>query len=171
MAGSGLFALGLRKPFLRPDRPFLARVIQANRQSRAPTWHEARESSWNYTLFGKASGERKPAMSISMVITRETLDENGMERWAINGRSYNPADKPEVLRRNHPYRILFKNLTEEDHRLHLHRARFELTSVQRKPIADVMKDVVVIRGYEAVESILCPSGRDRYSFIAINRCI
>ncbi len=150
----GIWILGEIDPQVREKG--LGIVVEYAGQSGRPTWHEARESTWDYSLFGKKREERKLAESIPMVITRGASDENGMERWAINGRSYNPTDKPEALRRNHRYRFVFENRTEEDHPLHLHRARFELTDVQGKSTAGLMKDVVVVKGYQSVEVDFVP---------------
>ena len=46
------------------------------------------------------------------------------------------------------YRLKFSNASDDIHPLHLHRHSFELTRVGGKPTAGVMKDVVMLGGFQ-----------------------
>jgi FtsP/CotA-like multicopper oxidase with cupredoxin domain len=46
------------------------------------------------------------------------------------------------------YRLRLRNATDDTHPLHLHRHTFELTSFAGHPTAGVMKDVVMIGGFQ-----------------------
>ena len=144
----GVWILGSTDPDMREKG--LGVVIEYANRHGLPIWNEAPESTWDYTKFGKGKAEQKTDEQIPMVIDRAEPDNNEMERWSINGRSYNANDKPSALQRGRRYRLIFKNRTEEAHPLHLHRARFELANVNGKSTAGVMKDVVVVKGFQTV---------------------
>jgi FtsP/CotA-like multicopper oxidase with cupredoxin domain len=46
------------------------------------------------------------------------------------------------------YRLKFRNASDDIHPLHLHRHSFELTQIGGKPTAGVMKDVVMLGGFQ-----------------------
>jgi FtsP/CotA-like multicopper oxidase with cupredoxin domain len=49
------------------------------------------------------------------------------------------------------YRLRFHNASDDIHPLHLHRHSFELVHIGGKPTAGVIKDVVMLGGYQDVE--------------------
>jgi ubiquinone/menaquinone biosynthesis C-methylase UbiE len=49
------------------------------------------------------------------------------------------------------YRLKFRNASDDIHPLHLHRHSFELTRIAGKPTAGVIKDMVMLGGYEELE--------------------
>ena len=49
------------------------------------------------------------------------------------------------------YRLKFRNASDDIHPLHLHRHSFELVHVGGKPTAGVIKDVVMVGGFQEVE--------------------
>src|ERR1700704_1288424 len=49
------------------------------------------------------------------------------------------------------YRLRMHNASDDIHPIHLHRHSFELTKLAGKPTAGVMKDVVMVGGYQEVE--------------------
>jgi FtsP/CotA-like multicopper oxidase with cupredoxin domain len=46
------------------------------------------------------------------------------------------------------YRLKFRNASDDIHPLHLHRHSFELTHIGGKPTAGVIKDVVMLGGFQ-----------------------
>jgi len=56
-----------------------------------------------------------------------------------------------TLHRGKRYRLKFRNASDDIHPLHLHRHSFELTSVAERPTSGVIKDVVMLGGYQEVE--------------------
>ena len=49
------------------------------------------------------------------------------------------------------YRLKFRNTSDDIHPLHLHRHSFELVRVGGKPTAGVIKDVVMLGGFQEAE--------------------
>ena len=49
------------------------------------------------------------------------------------------------------YRLKFRNASDDIHPLHLHRHSFELTRIGGKPTAGVIKDVVMLGGFQELE--------------------
>jgi FtsP/CotA-like multicopper oxidase with cupredoxin domain len=120
-------------------------------------YREPTGAAWDYRLFGEDRENIKPDEVIPMVIDREAVTSmsNGMERWTINGRRYDPRDS-RVLRRGHRYRLVLKNQTGDAHPLHLHRNTFELTGIDGKKTSGLKKDVVLVKGFQTVEVDFTP---------------
>jgi FtsP/CotA-like multicopper oxidase with cupredoxin domain len=55
------------------------------------------------------------------------------------------------LRKGRRYRVRMRNASDDIHPVHLHRHSFELTRIAGKPTAGVMKDVVMLGGYQEIE--------------------
>jgi FtsP/CotA-like multicopper oxidase with cupredoxin domain len=55
------------------------------------------------------------------------------------------------LRQGRRYRLRMRNASDDIHPIHLHRHSFELTKVAGTPFAGIMKDVVMVGGYQEVE--------------------
>jgi FtsP/CotA-like multicopper oxidase with cupredoxin domain len=49
------------------------------------------------------------------------------------------------------YRIRMRNASDDIHPIHLHRHSFELTSLAGKPTAGILKDVLMLGGYQQAE--------------------
>jgi FtsP/CotA-like multicopper oxidase with cupredoxin domain len=111
---------------------------------------------WNYTHFAKAGATCPPPdETFDMLIEKDNAAEEGFNRWTINGVAYPMADEPAPasfhLKQGKRYRIRMRNASDDIHPIHLHRHSFELTSVAGKPTAGVMKDVMMLGGYQEVE--------------------
>jgi FtsP/CotA-like multicopper oxidase with cupredoxin domain len=62
------------------------------------------------------------------------------------------AMKPMVkIREGSRYRLKFRNASDDIHPLHLHRHSFELVRVGGKPTAGILKDVVMLGGFQEIE--------------------
>jgi FtsP/CotA-like multicopper oxidase with cupredoxin domain len=66
-----------------------------------------------------------------------------MDRWMINGKSF-PDTKTEVLTEGRRYRLAFKNKSQDDHPVHLHRHTFELRRIEGKETSGILKDTVLV---------------------------
>jgi len=111
---------------------------------------------WNYSRFGAQGGAVATAdETFDMVFTKDNAAEEGFNRWAINGVAY-PMDSETApatfhLREGRRYRIRMRNASDDIHPIHLHRHSFELTNVAGHPTAGIMKDVVMLGGYQQTE--------------------
>jgi FtsP/CotA-like multicopper oxidase with cupredoxin domain len=55
------------------------------------------------------------------------------------------------LREGRRYRIHMHNASDDIHPVHLHRHSFELASIAGKPAAGILKDVLMLGGYQEAE--------------------
>lgn len=74
--------------------------------------------------------------------------------WTINDVAYpmagGMAPASFHLRQGRRYRVRMRDASDDVHPIHLHRHVFELTNVAGKATAGVMKDVVMVGGYQEV---------------------
>jgi FtsP/CotA-like multicopper oxidase with cupredoxin domain len=70
------------------------------------------------------------------------------------------------LRQGRRYRIHMRNASDDVHPIHLHRHSFELTSLAGKPTAGILKDVVMLGGYQeaAVDFVADNPGMTLFHF-------
>jgi len=119
-----------------------------------PQWTKPKPYKWDYALFGKPGAEpAKPDKTMEFTILKRNGALNGFNQWTLNGEAFSmetmkPMYKVHEGRR---YRLKFRNASDDIHPLHLHRHSFELVRVGGKPTAGVLKDVVMLGGFQEVE--------------------
>jgi len=114
-------------------------------------WIRPEKAVWDYTIFGREPGNAGQADgTFDLHFKKVPGGHGGINRWTINGKSY-PHTDPLRVERGKSYRLIFHNESDDAHPLHLHRHSFELTKVNGKPTAGVMKDTVVVVAYKTVE--------------------
>ena len=110
-----------------------------------------------------------------MIFAKDNAAEKGFNHWTINGVAYPMSNEmaPAAfhLRQDKRYRIGMRNASDDIHPVHLHRHSFELTSLAGNPTAGIMKDVVMLGGYQEVRWILLLTIRGSLCFTAISNCI
>ena len=110
---------------------------------------------WNYARFSKPGSATPPDQTFDMLFAKDNAAMEGFNRWTINGLAYPmsnesvPASFP--VHEGKRYRIRMRNASDDIHPIHLHRHSFELTNVAGQPTAGIMKDVVMVGGYQQVE--------------------
>jgi FtsP/CotA-like multicopper oxidase with cupredoxin domain len=119
-------------------------------------WLPPAKSRWNYTKFGRAGAiAPEPDETFEMTFAKENAAEEGFNRWTINGVAYpmTGAVQPAAfhLREGKRYRLKMRNASDDIHPIHLHRHSFELTKIMGTPTAGVLKDVVMLNGYQEIE--------------------
>jgi FtsP/CotA-like multicopper oxidase with cupredoxin domain len=131
-------------------------VVEYANQKYKPTWNTApKDFHWNYTRFAKPGVDvTPPDETFEMLFTKENAAEQGFNRWAINGVSY-PMENKMVpasfhLKEDKRYRLHMRNASDDIHPVHLHRHSFELTNLAGTSTAGIMKDVVMVGGYQEV---------------------
>ena len=111
---------------------------------------------WNYAHFGNAeAATAQPDEVFDMLFEKQNATIEGFNQWTINGTAY-PMDqmtaKPMFhLREGKRYRIRMKNASDDIHPIHLHRHSFELTRIAGQAMSGLMKDVVMVGGYQEAE--------------------
>jgi FtsP/CotA-like multicopper oxidase with cupredoxin domain len=111
---------------------------------------------WNYALFAKpGTTAATPDDTFDMIFSKDNAAEEGFNRWTINGVSY-PMGGESVpalfhLKQGKRHRIRMRNASDDIHPIHLHRHSFELTRLAGKPTSGIVKDVVMLGGYQEAE--------------------
>jgi FtsP/CotA-like multicopper oxidase with cupredoxin domain len=121
-----------------------------------PQWSAPKPFKWNYTHFGSAAAAAaQPDEVFDMLFAKQNAAMDGFNQWTINGVPY-PMDQMKAksmlhLREGKRYRIRMKNASDDIHPVHLHRHSFEVTRFAGQPMSGLMKDVVMVNGYQEVE--------------------
>ncbi len=115
-----------------------------------PQWVAPRPFRWDYTRFGKTSSPAAPDDTMEFTVVKHNAALDGFNQWTLNGVPFSMETKKPVypIRQGRRYRLKFRNASDDIHPLHLHRHSFELTSVAGKPTSGVIKDVVMLGGYQ-----------------------
>ena len=111
---------------------------------------------WNYGLFAKPGANADPPdETFEMFFAKDNAADDGFNRWTINGMAY-PMSNEMVpasfhLKEGKRYRVHMRNASDDIHPIHLHRHSFELTRIAGKTISGILKDVVMLGGYQEAE--------------------
>ncbi len=118
-------------------------------------WGKPQAAKWDYAQFGHAGPAPKPDDTLDLVFAKDNAADGGFNRWTINGAAYPDtmdATKPLLhLTQGRRYRLRLRNQSDDIHPIHLHRHSFELTRIGGVATAGVMKDVVMLGGYQEAE--------------------
>jgi FtsP/CotA-like multicopper oxidase with cupredoxin domain len=131
-------------------------VVEYAGSSGKAVWLAPPAFRWDYTRFGKAgTTAAAPDETIEMLFEKDNAAEEGFNRWTINGNAFpmSSAVTPTSfhLHEGKRYRIRMRNASDDIHPIHLHRHSFELTQVGGKVTAGILKDVVMLGGYQETE--------------------
>ena len=129
-------------------------VVEYANAKGKPQWTKPKPFRWDYTLFGKANATpASPDETIEITIVKQNAALNGFNQWTLNGEAFSMETmKPMyTVHEGRRYRLKFRNASDDIHPLHLHRHSFELVRVGGKPTAGVIKDVVMLGGFQEVE--------------------
>jgi FtsP/CotA-like multicopper oxidase with cupredoxin domain len=128
-------------------------------RSGQPQWVAPPLFRWSYALFARPVAlARSPDELIEMTFVKDNAAEEGFNRWTINGVAFpNETMSGEMvpaafhLTQGKRYRLRMRNASDDIHPIHLHRHSFELTNLAGTPTAGVLKDVVMLGGYQIYE--------------------
>jgi FtsP/CotA-like multicopper oxidase with cupredoxin domain len=131
-------------------------VVEYAESSGKPAWLAPQAFRWDYTRFGKAgTTATAPDETIEMLFAKDNAAEEGFNRWTINGTAFpmhsGVAPASFHLHEGKRYRVRMRNASDDIHPIHLHRHSFELTKVGGKLTAGILKDVVMLGGYQEAE--------------------
>jgi FtsP/CotA-like multicopper oxidase with cupredoxin domain len=119
-----------------------------------PQWSKPKPYKWDYTIFGKVgAAPTSPDETMDFTIVKHNAALNGFNRWLLNDKAFSMDTMTPVytVQEGRRYRLKFRNASDDIHPLHLHRHSFELVRVGGKPTAGVIKDVVMLGGFQEVE--------------------
>src|SRR5882724_2321188 len=131
-------------------------VVEYAGRSGKPQWIAPPRFHWNYARFAKPGASASaPDETFAMTFVKENAAEEGFNRWTINGVAYPMAGEAAPasfhLKQGKRYRIHMRNASDDIHPIHLHRHSFELTRLGGASTAGILKDVVMVGGYQEVE--------------------
>jgi FtsP/CotA-like multicopper oxidase with cupredoxin domain len=117
-----------------------------------PRWVKPKSATWDYTIFGKGTAP-SPDETINMLFEKNNAALKGFNQWTINGTAFSMDKMTPMfhLHKGKRYRVRMQNASDDIHPVHLHRHSFELVRIAGKPTAGVMKDVVMLGGYQEME--------------------
>jgi FtsP/CotA-like multicopper oxidase with cupredoxin domain len=129
-------------------------IVEYAGHSGKPQWIKPKPFRWDYTRFGKAGAQPpSPDETIEITVVKHNGAENGFSLWTLNGEAFSMETMSPIytVHEGRRYRLKFRNASDDLHPLHLHRHSFELTRVGGKSTAGVIKDVVMLGGFQEVE--------------------
>ena len=129
-------------------------VVEYAGRTGKPLWARPKRFIWDYARFGAADAKAAaPDETIEMVIVKHNAALNGFNQWTINGEAFSMETMTPrfTLRQGRRYRLKFRNASDDVHPMHLHRHSFELTRIGGRATAGVMKDVVMLGGFQEAE--------------------
>ena len=119
-------------------------------------WITPKPFRWNYAHFGRVGANApQPDETFEMVFEKKNAAMDGFNLWTINGNSY-PMEQMMApaswhLHEGKRYRLRMRNASDDIHPVHLHRHTFEITRFAGQATSGLMKDVVMVGGYQEVE--------------------
>jgi len=129
-------------------------VVEYAGHTGKPKWVGPKPFRWDYTRFGKAGqAPARPDETMELTIVKHNAAVHGFNLWTLNGEAFSmDTMKPMYpVHEGRRYRLRFRNASDDIHPLHLHRHSFELTRVGGNPTSGVIKDVVMLAGFQEVE--------------------
>jgi FtsP/CotA-like multicopper oxidase with cupredoxin domain len=130
-------------------------VEYANRSGKA-RWIAPPPFRWSYARFAKPGASAPaPDETFEMVFAKDNAAEDGFNRWTINEVAYPMSNQIAPasfhLKQGKRYRLRMRNASDDIHPVHLHRHSFELTNLAGTPTGGVIKDIVMLGGYQQLE--------------------
>lgn len=129
-------------------------VVEYAGQHGKPRWEKPNPFVWDYRRFaGTDARPAEPDQVIEMTFAKQNAAVGGFNRWTINGVAFDmKAMKPMFqLHHGRRYRLRMHNASDDIHPMHLHRHSFEITRIADQPTGGVIKDVVMLGGYQTME--------------------
>jgi len=128
-------------------------VLEYSGRAGKPRWVKPQPFKWDYTVFGAADVAATPDETLEFTIVKHNAELDGFNQWTLNGEAFSMEAMTPVhsLQRGRRYRLRFRNASDDIHPLHLHRHSFELTRIAGRPTRGVIKDVVMLGGFQELE--------------------
>jgi FtsP/CotA-like multicopper oxidase with cupredoxin domain len=129
-------------------------VVEYAGEKGKPQWIKPKPFRWDYTAFGKSSGvPAAPDETIEITIAKHNGALNAFNQWTLNGEAFSMETKKPMytVHQGRRYRLKFRNASDDIHPLHLHRHSLELTRIAGKSTGGVIKDVVMLGGFQELE--------------------
>jgi FtsP/CotA-like multicopper oxidase with cupredoxin domain len=129
-------------------------VVEYSGQEGKPQWSAPPAFKWDYTRFADQTPQKREVdETIEMTFAKRNAADHGFNVWTINDEPFSMANMKPLFKLKHGrrYRWRMRNASDDIHPLHVHRHTFEVTRIAGKPTSGLMKDVVMVGGYQEVE--------------------
>src|SRR6476620_11997204 len=128
-------------------------VVEYAGEKGKPQWVTPKPFRWNYAHFSGTGAAPEPDHIFDMTFAKQNAAQDGFNLWTINEVAFPEERMQPVLRveKGKRYRLRMHNASDDIHPIHLHRHSFELTQVAGQKTSGVMKDVVMVGGYQKAE--------------------
>jgi len=131
-------------------------VVEYAGQKAKPLWLPAQQFHWDYAKFGNSAAQSsQPDETFQMTFAKNNAALEGFNQWTINGIPFPDSQMrtpPQFhVKEGKRYRIRMRNASDDIHPIHLHRHSFELVRIAGQQTSGVIKDVVMLGGYQEAE--------------------
>jgi FtsP/CotA-like multicopper oxidase with cupredoxin domain len=129
-------------------------VVEYAGRTTKPQWIAPAPFHWDYARLGNTDGAvTTPDQTFEMTFAKQNAAQDGFNRWTINDVTFSDDNMKPMFRlqQGKRYRLRMRNASDDIHPIHLHRHSFELVKVAGQATSGVMKDVVMVGGYQEVE--------------------
>jgi FtsP/CotA-like multicopper oxidase with cupredoxin domain len=141
-------------------------VVEYARRKGKPQWIKPKPFRWDYTRFGRAAALLQPDETIEITIVKQNAAASGFNLWTLNGEAFSMETMKPLykIQQGRRYRLKFRNASDDIHPLHLHRHSFELAQIGGQATAGVVKDVVMLGGFQELAFDFVADNRGRTLF-------
>ncbi|MBB5338304.1 multicopper oxidase family protein [Tunturiibacter gelidoferens] len=139
-------------------------VIEYATAAGEPVWKQPDALIWDYRQFsalGNTNQSGDEVVRIALDFDSKFQGHGNEELWRINGKSFPNTDEP-ILKTGQRYRLVLRNLSADDHPMHLHRHTFEVRKLGgASEMNGLRKDVLLVpaRSTAEVEFVADNPGR------------
>jgi FtsP/CotA-like multicopper oxidase with cupredoxin domain len=147
MNNPGVWVLGAPEDAIRTAG--LGMIVEYANQHRQPQWVKPASLRWDYTIFGRQGDvppTSAPDQTIDMVFEKIPGGAGKFNIFHVNGKPY-PHGNEFLLKQGLRYRLVFRNRTDDEHPMHLHRHQMELVDMNGTKTSGIIKDTVVVPFY------------------------
>lgn len=115
-----------------------------------PVWRDPAHATWDYSFFANASAAVEPDFTYELTFRDiGPVKDSKFDTWTINNKSW-PDTDPIAVEQGKRYRLVLRNGSGDQHPMHLHRHRFEVTRINDKKLSGLLKDTVNIMPLDSV---------------------
>ncbi|WP_446742813.1 multicopper oxidase family protein [Silvibacterium acidisoli] len=126
-------------------------VVEYAGQTGEARWQDPPEATWDYGIFASGLSQQNHADTVVPLVFKSKFRGHGeFDYWMINGKSFPKTDVIPLVAGKR-YRLAMKNMSTDDHPIHLHRHSFEVTSIDGKAMSGLHKDVLVVKANGTAE--------------------
>ena len=129
-------------------------IVQYAGHKGKPVWVTPKPYKWDYTIFGnRGTHVPEPDGIIKMTFAKQQGADKGFNRWTINSVAFDMKNMRPIfhIKKGKRYRLQMRNASDDIHPMHLHRHSFEITKIGGKHTSGIMKDVVMLGGFQEME--------------------